>query len=387
MVNIISDVCKYIIIILVVWYTIGAFTALQKRDRKELKWIYYRQNVLTFLLHGTGYLVIILNEKSLDFVIFYAAQVIFFVIYLLLYRSIYKKSSMILLNHMMFFLAIGFIMLARLSFEKVTRQFVFACIAAIVTLVVPRMFSKLKAARRWAMVVGIVGILALAAVLVLGEVEYGAKLSIQLPGDFSIQPSEFVKISFVLLMAVLFRERTDIKRVLFATGVAGAHIIVLVLSRDLGAALIYCMTYLCMLYVASKKPLYFAGGLGLGACAAVAAYFLFSHVQTRVEAWLDPWPIFSSKGNQIGNSLFGIATGGWMGQGLYQGYPKLIPVVDSDFIFAGISEEMGGIVALCIILICLSCLIMFITVSIDLYIPFYKLTGLGLAVVTERRYF
>ena len=279
MVNIISDVCKYIIIILVVWYTIGAFTALQKRDREELKWIYYRQNALIFLLHGTGYLVIILNEKSLEMVIFYVAQVIFFSVYLLLYRSIYKKSSMILLNHMMFFLALGFIMLGRLSFEKVTRQFVFACIAAIVTLVVPRMFAKLKAARLWAMVMGIIGILALAAVLVLGQVEYGAKLSIQLPGGFSLQPSEFVKISFVLLIAVLFRERTDLKRVIFATGVAGIHIVVLVLSKDLGAALIYCMAYLFMLYVASKKPLYLAGGLGLGACAAVAAYFLFSHVQ------------------------------------------------------------------------------------------------------------
>ena len=192
MVNIISDVCKYIIIILVVWYTVGAFTALQKRDREELKWIYYRQNALIFLLHGTGYLVIVLNEKSLEMVIFYVAQVIFFSVYLLLYRSIYKKSSMILLNHMMFFLALGFIMLGRLSYEKVTRQFVFACIAAIVTLVVPQMFAKLKAARLWAMIMGIIGLLALAAVLVVGQVEYGAKLSIQLPGGFSLQPSEFV---------------------------------------------------------------------------------------------------------------------------------------------------------------------------------------------------
>ena len=77
-------------------------------------------------------------------------------------------------------------MLGRLSYEKVTRQFVFACIAAIVTLVVPQMFAKLKAARLWAMIMGIIGLLALAAVLVVGQVEYGAKLSIQLPGGFSL---------------------------------------------------------------------------------------------------------------------------------------------------------------------------------------------------------
>ena len=97
----------------------------------------------------------------------------------------------------------------------------------MLTLIVPKMFAKLKAARNWAIVMGIIGILMLGIVLVLGKITRGANLYINL-GFFSFQPSEFVKISFVLLIAVLLRERTDIKRVLLSAVIAAVHGIILV---------------------------------------------------------------------------------------------------------------------------------------------------------------
>ena len=154
--------------------------------------------------------------------------------------------------------------------------------------------------------------------------------------------------------------------------------LVLVLSKDLGSALIFFVTYLLMLFVATGNWLYLGLGAGSGAAAAVIAYNLFSHVRTRVEAWLDPWSDISGKGYQISQSLFAIGTGGWFGMGLYQGMPSKIPVVEKDFVFSAISEEMGGIYAICLILICLGCFMQFMMIAAKMQAVFYKLIAFGL---------
>ncbi len=133
----------------------------------------------------------------------------------------------------------------------------------------------------------------LGIVLVLGKITRGANLYINL-GFFSFQPSEFVKISFVLLIAVLLRERTDIKRVLLSAVIAAVHGIILVASRDLGAALIFFVSYLMMLYVATKQKAYLFIGLIVGFFACIAAYYLFAHVRVRVQTWLHPFADFTS---------------------------------------------------------------------------------------------
>lgn len=111
------------------------------------------------------------------------------------------------------------------------------------------------------------------------------------------------------------------------------------------------------------------------------AYQVFPHVQTRVAAWQNPWLDMDNKGYQITQSLFAIGTGGWFGMGLYRGMPYKIPVVEKDFIFAAISEELGGIFALCILLICLGCFLQFMMIAGQLQAVFFKLTAFGLGVV------
>ena len=365
---------------LMILYTVGAFNALRYRNVEDMYGTYCLLNVITFFFHAVGFAVIVLNERDWKYIAFYGLQVIFLMTYLLVYRRLYRKANLALLNHTAMFLVIGFIILTRLSVKTAVRQLVMVAAAAIITLIVPRMFAKIRAARRWGAITGVIGLLLLVAVLAYGKITGGAKLSIRV-GGIAVQPSEFVKISFVLLMAVLFRERSDWKRCIFAGVITLAHVGVLVLSTDLGAAVIYAMAFLMILFVVTKKAWTLAAGFGGGLAAAFAAYKLFSHVQTRVAAWLNPWADFTGGGNQIGNSLFGLATGGWFGQGLYRGMPTRIPVVESDFVFAAICEEMGGIIGICLILMCLACLLMFIHVAADLYLPFYKVTGIGLAAI------
>ncbi|HWT74877.1 MAG TPA: FtsW/RodA/SpoVE family cell cycle protein, partial [Mobilitalea sp.] len=80
-------------------------------------------------------------------------------------------------------------------------------------------------------------------------------------------------------------------------------------------------------------------------------------------------------------SLFAIGTGGWFGMGLNRGRPTDIPVVESDFIFSAISEELGGLFAICIILIYASCFVMFINMALELEDQFYRLVSIGFSVM------
>ena len=122
------------------------------------------------------------------------------------------------------------------------------------------------------------------------------------------------------------------------------------------------------------------GGSSGGSAAAVVAYHLFGHVRQRVSAWKDPMAVYQNEGYQIVQSLFAIGTGGWFGMGLYQGSPESIPVVKNDFIFSAICEELGGIFAICLILVCMSFFLMIVNIALRIINPFYKLIALGLGV-------
>ena len=141
---------------------------------------------------------------------------------------------------------------------------------------------------------------------------------------------------------------------------------ILVLEKDLGAALIYFVTYLMMLYVATMKLRYLAAGAFAGTAASVVAYQLFAHVRVRVAAGQDPWSNMNQGGYQICQSLFAIGTGGLFGMGLGQGMPKSVPVVESDFIFSAIAEEMGVIFCIFLILIYISSFIMFVNIALKM---------------------
>ena len=86
------------------------------------------------------------------------------------------------------------------------------------------------------------------------------KISLSIAG-ISIQPSEFVKILFVFFVAGMLYQDTSFQRVCVTTVIAAIHVLILVASRDLGAALLFFVTYVVMLYVATKKLLYFAADL------------------------------------------------------------------------------------------------------------------------------
>ncbi|MDD6549515.1 FtsW/RodA/SpoVE family cell cycle protein, partial [Blautia massiliensis (ex Durand et al. 2017)] len=321
----------------------------------------------------TAFLVIYLKSMDFRVILFYIEMMIFFAAIQILYRIIYQNASLLLLNNMCMLLSVGFIMLCRLSLPSATKQLLIVAAGSAVSLVIPVMIRKMKFLKDLTWAYAGIGIVLLAAVLVLASTSYGAKLSLM-----GIQPSEVIKITFVFFMASLLCTKVDFRKVVLATIVAVIHVGILVLSRDLGSAVIFFVTYLVLIYVATRNPSYLFLGLGGGCVGSVIAYHLFGHVRQRVSAWKDPMAVYQNEGYQIVQSLFAIGTGGWFGMGLCQGSPEKIPVVKNDFIFSAICEELGGIFAICLILVCTSFFLMIVTIALKIRNPFYKLIALGL---------
>ncbi len=377
MVNIIVEMAKYVIILLMAAYTFSCFSIFLQKEERDEKRVLLRQNFLMFGVHFMAYAVLYLKIREERMVLFYMAQVVFLAAVVVLNNVIYPNVSRLVVNNMCMLLCIGFIVIGRLSFTSAVKQFVFAVLGASIGLVVPVIIRKMKILVDMTYVYAAIGFLALAVVAVFAVSSGGAKLGFEIAG-FGIQPSEFVKILFVFFVASSLRGDTGFKRVVTTTVIAAAHVLILVLSTDLGAALIFFVVYLVMLYVATRQPLYAVAGLGAGSAAAVAGYHLFSHIKVRVSIWQDPFASYSEGGYQIAQSLFAIGTGGWFGMGLCQGSPELIPVRETDFVFAAISEELGLIFALCLILVCVSCYVMFLNIAMEIRNQFYKLVALGL---------
>ncbi|OLA92045.1 MAG: cell division protein FtsW [Roseburia sp. 40_7] len=378
--SIFCEVSKYLMIILFALYTLECFFVFRKKNTKERREaIFRRQNIWMLLLHLDGYLVLFDQTDNPTILLFYGVQVIFFLIVISTYKLLYENAAQLLVNNMCMLMAIGFLILTRLSFTKAAKQFTIAVGAMIFALGVPFMIKKIRFIQKMTWLYAVVGLLALLIVAILGAVSYGAKISYTVAG-ISLQPSEFVKIIFVFFVAGMFHQSNSFRQVVITTVVAAAHVIVLVASKDLGGALIFFVVYITMLYVATGNPFYFIGGLLSGSVAAVIAYRLFSHVRVRVVAWQDPISVIDNEGYQICQSLFAIGTGGWFGLGLNQGSPGKIPVVEQDFVFSAIAEELGGVFAICLIMVCMSCFLMFLNIAMQLKDSFYKLVALGLGI-------
>lgn len=378
--NVIAELCKYIIIILFAVYTLYCFTLFQTKDKKKQNRKYWKQRYLMFAIHLLCSLSLYLTMGDIRIWVLYVLQFIFGLGSILLYQFFYRNLSRLLLNNMIMLLYTGFIMLERLNMEYAIKQFVIAVLTMAICLFIPVIIDKFPYFNRLQSLYAIAGILLLALVFVIGKEVYGSKNWIVI-GSFAMQPSEFVKIIFVFFAAAALAKDTRFSIVAKTTLVAAVHVLILVAEKDLGAALIYFVAYLSILYVATGNVFYLGAGIGGGCVAATLAYKIFSHVQTRVAAWRDPWSLIDDQGYQVTQSLFAIGTGGWFGMGLGQGMPYKIPVRESDFIFSAIAEEMGAFFAICLILVQTSCFIMFVNISLKMKRQFYKLVAFGLSVV------
>lgn len=385
----IIELSKYFIVFFMVLYTFTCFYVFRYREEWQRKRIYIAQNVLMFLVQVFGFLTLSLVSEDIQYIFFFAFIQIFLFAAIMMVTMIYEDANRLLLNNMCMLLGIGLCMVSRLSgvrvdtslsFSRAIRQYIIAIISLIICLFIPYIFSKVRFFKKLTWIYALIGISMLSVVLILGSVTHGSKISYTVAG-VTFQPSEFVKIIFIFFLAASLWDNSSLKRVIITTIIAGIHVMVLVVSKDLGSALIFFVSFVFLVFIATRNYWYLLAGVFGGAAASYIAYMLFDHVRTRVLAWMDPWTYIDNQGYQITQSLFAVGSGSWFGMGLLKGNPKAIPYVDVDFIFSSICEEFGVIFGICLVLICISCFMMIMDIALQIHDKFYQMIVYGIGIM------
>ncbi len=222
--------------------------------------------------------------------------------------------------------------------------------------------------RRYKYTWAAVGVGLLLLTFAFGRDVNGARLTLSI-GPLSGQPSELLKVILVVFLAgylsenrpLLVEESTKVGPIrlpplpYLAPMVAMWAIAlgIVIVQRDLGAALLFFAVFLLLLYVSTARISFVVLGLAAFVVGAGLLYFVFDHVRTRIDIWLDPFVDPQGTGYQVIQALHAFARGGLIGTGLGNGLPSIagrppIPALHTDFPFAALGEELGlvGILAI-----------------------------------------
>jgi len=256
-------------------------------------------------------------------------------------------------------------------------------------------FRRLRSLERYRYTIALGGILLLLVPLVpgIGREINGARIWASV-GPINFQPGEFAKLALAVFLAAYLTEKRELLAAAtmrigplhvpeprhFAPLLAawGTSLVVMVAQKDLGSSLLFLMLFVVVLWVGTERIAFLLVGLVLFAIGAVVAWSQFSHVQDRVDAWLDPWADRAGSGYQIIEATFAFSAGGLTGTGLGLGSPDRVPEVETDFIYAAIGEELG-LVGATALLICYLLLIgAGLRVAVRARGPFQTLLATGL---------
>jgi cell division protein FtsW len=220
----------------------------------------------------------------------------------------------------------------------------------IPTLVVLLATSLLSARniRRLALVVFIVSLVLIVATLMFGAEVKGARRWIVIFG-VNIQPSEFLKPAFVILIAWLFGEsarRPEMPSNTAALALLLAAVGVLVLQPDFGQTMLIMLVWGTLFFLAGMRMVWVVGLGGAAAIGLAGAYATVPHVARRIQRFMDP---ASGDTFNVDQALESFVRGGWFGRGPGEGTVKrILPEAHTDFVFAVGAEEFG--IVLCLVL-------------------------------------
>ncbi|PKR79366.1 stage V sporulation protein E [Halalkalibacillus sediminis] len=233
------------------------------------------------------------------------------------------------------------------SFFYLKRQALFAIVGLVLIWGVLKVPYYRMIERSWWIYILCVVLLIALFIPGIGMVRGGAKSWIGV-GAFSIQPSEFMKLGMILLLAYLLPKNQKTLGS-FLTGFLPFLLLILfpfglmMLQPDLGTGVVFVLTGLIMLFVAGGKVNHFLG-LGILGLAGFAGLIISAPYRiNRITAFLNPWEDPLGDGFQIIQSLYAIGPGGLMGLGFGNSMQKYfyLPEPQTDFIYAIIAEELG----------------------------------------------
>ncbi|MCC7103825.1 MAG: FtsW/RodA/SpoVE family cell cycle protein [Chloroflexi bacterium] len=269
-----------------------------------------------------------------------------------------RTGDQVLLPTVAMLCAIGQLMVTRLEPSLAPRQHLWVAIGLVVMAAAAALLPNAETLRQYRYSLAAAGLLLVGVTFLLGVDPNGSGARLWLGvGGVYFQPSELLKVLLVVFFAAYLDENREL---LVHTGpqfgrwrlppppyllpilaMFGVSQALLVFQRDLGAALLFFVVFLTMLYIGTGQGIYVVGGLLLFAVGALVTSRLFGYVDARVSTWLDPWTQASGAGYQLVQSLLALRAGGLLGAGLGWGYPTYIPAVHTDFVISAIGEELG----------------------------------------------
>ena len=262
--------------------------------------------------------------------------------------------------------SLGLIMIGRLKPALFLTQMRWLLLGLIVYFFLVFLGERFLRLLSYPYLLGVFCLLLLCSALFFGT-EIGGSRNWIVFGPFAVQPSEFGKIVIIMFLAAYLTEHREVltlprHRLLWLKLpvlrfiaplllIWGVAILMFVVQRDLGSALLFFGIAVSMTYMATGRKSYVALAFAFFLGAAALSYSFFSHVRVRFNIWLDPWSDPSGSAYQVVQSLFALGSGGVWGAGFAHGHPNLIPEVHTDFIFAAIAEELGLLGSLGVMLV------------------------------------
>lgn len=313
----------------------------------------------------------VLQVMSLDMLLYWGPPLLTAMImhWVLRRRAIKADGLMLPLSYLLN--GLGIAMIYRLDLAEIAnggndvfglRQVWLTCFAMLVAAAIIRFVPDHLALRRFPFISGLAALvlLLLPAAPVIGRTVNGATLWVG-TNELSFQPGEIAKILLAIFFAGYLVSRqgslAEIGSRVLGVRIPRAKDLgpillfwvaslgVLVIQRDLGTSILYFGLFLVMIYTATGRGFYVAAGLVMMVTGALVASRLFGYVESRFDSWLDPFNAanYNAAGGsyQLVQGLFGMANGDVIGTGLGGGFPQLIPLAESDFIFAALGEELG----------------------------------------------
>ena len=321
---------------------------------------------LGILLLGTGVLLLA-HRLTADLLLlpWLAAVIVgaFFTQFILGRRD---GTDLTLFPAAMLLASLGLIMIGRLKPALFLTQMRWLLLGLIVYLFLVFLGERVLRLLSYPYLLGVFCLLLLCSALFFGT-EIGGSRNWIVFGPFAVQPSEFGKIVIIMFLAAYLTEHREVltlprHRILWLKLpvlrfiaplllIWGIAILMFVVQRDLGSALLFFGIAVSMTYMATGRKSYVALAFAFFLGAAALSYSFFSHVRVRFNIWLDPWSDPSGSAYQVVQSLFALGSGGVWGAGFAHGHPNLIPEVHTDFIFAAIAEELGLLGSLGVMLV------------------------------------
>ena len=236
------------------------------------------------------------------------------------------------------------------------RQLIFFLIGLAAYFFIAKVDSNIY--QKYKNIILLIAIILLIIVLIpgIGIVRGGARSWIGF-GDFSFQPSEFVKLALIIFTAnYLEKNKEDITRLATLLPILGVVMLVfglIMLEPDFGTGFILTLTILAMILISGIKKRYMLIAFILGVVGFLALIISEPYRLQRIFAYLDPYDDPLGAGFQIIQSLYAISPNGFFGRGLFKSFQKyyFLPEPQTDFIFAIIVEELGFIGGLFIIIL------------------------------------